>query len=353
MEYRRFGKTGWNVAVNGFGTWQFSSTWSGSTDEGNIDAMKAFLDAGGNFIDTADVYGAGHSESLVKQAIEEWRKSRRAGGADDADRRIYVVTKSGRAHGDAANPLSSAPHGDQNYQEDALRAAVAASSRRLGVETLDLVLMHCPPTETLRKGALFDILRTLVKEGKIAHWGVSVETVDEALLCSAQPDCAAIEIIFNCLRLKPAEDFFPLARTADVGIIVRVPLASGLLTGKINAEYLASLAQTDHRTFNKSGDFFDKGETWSGLGEHLENAAFPAVEAIRALVPEGTTMAAFALRWILMFPDVSVVIPGMRTREHVAGNLVAAALPSLSDEAMDGVRQAYDKHVREIVHGSW
>merc|ERR1711972_1308074 len=192
-------------------------------------------------------------------------------------------------------------------------------------------------------GDVFNILRTLVAEGKITHWGVSVETVEEALLCAAQPECAAIEVIFNCLRLKPAEEFFPVAKTADVGVIVRVPLASGLLTGKINAEYLASLAETDHRTFNKSGAFFDKGETWSGLGEHLEDAAFPAVEAIRMVVPEGVSLAAFALRWILMFPEVSVVIPGMRTREHVAVNLVAAALPSLSTDAMDGVRQAYDK----------
>merc|ERR1740129_2095951 len=152
--------------------------------------MKAYLDAGGNFIDTADVYGAGHSESLVKRAVNEWREARRAAGQDDAERRIYVVTKSGRAHGDAAAPISNSPHGDQNYQEDALRAAVAASSARLGVEKLDLVLMHCPPTETLRKGALFDILRTLKTEGKIEHWGVSVETIEEAMLCAAQSDCA-------------------------------------------------------------------------------------------------------------------------------------------------------------------
>jgi len=182
---------------------------------------------------------------------------------------------------------------------------------------------------------------------------VSVETVEEAILCAAQPDCAAIEVIFNCLRLRPAEDFFPSAKKADVGVIVRVPLASGLLTGKINAAYLSSLAETDHRTFNKSGAFFDKGETWSGLGEHLEGAAFPAVEAIRTLIPDGVSMAAFALRWILMFQEVSVVIPGMRTREHVAGNLVAAALPPLSQDAMDGVSKAYDTHVRELVHGSW
>lgn len=347
MEFRRFGKTNWEVSVCGFGTWQFSSSWSGSTDDGNLEAMKAYLDAGGNFIDTADVYGAGHSEKLVRRAIEEWRESSKS------DRRIYIITKAGRAHGDAANPLSGAPHGDQNYQEDALRAAVAASSQRLGMATLDLVLMHCPPTETLRKGAVFDILRKLRDEGKIAHWGVSVETVEEALLCAQQPDCAAIEIIFNCMRLKPAEAFFPKAKEADIGVISRVPLASGLLTGKVDAAYVASLGESDHRTFNKSGAFFDKGETWSGLGEHLEDAAFPAVEAIRLAVPEGVSMSAFALRWILMFPEVSVVIPGMRTKNHVDGNLVAAALPPLTGEAMGIVQKAYDAFIRQHVHDSW
>lgn len=347
MEQRRFGKTGWEVSVCGFGTWQFSSTWSGSTDEGNIDAMKAYLDAGGNFVDTADVYGAGHSEKLVRRAIAEWRE------ATGSDRRIYVVTKAGRAHGDAAAPISDTPHGDQNYQEGALRAAIAASSERLGVQKLDLVLMHCPPTETLRKGELFDILGTLKAEGKIEHWGVSVETIEEAMLCAAQPDCAAIEVIFNCLRLKPAEEFLPKAKLADLGVISRVPLASGLLTGKIDTTYVASLAETDHRTFNKSGAFFDKGETWSGLGEHLEDAAFPAVDAIRAVMPEGVSMAAFALRWILMFGEVSVVIPGMRTKDHVKGNLAAAALPPLTKEAMEGVQLAYDKHIRELVHTAW
>lgn len=347
MEQRRFGKTGWDVSVMGFGTWQFSSTWSGSTDEGNLDAMHAYLDAGGNFVDTADVYGAGHSEKLVRRAIAEWRE------ATGSDRRIHVITKAGRAHGDAAAPISDAPHGDQNYQEDALRAAVAASSERLGMPRLDLVLMHCPPTETLRKGELFNVLRTLKAEGKIEHWGVSVETIEEAMLCAAQPDCAAIEIIFNCLRLKPAEEFLPKAKEADLGVIARVPLASGLLTGKIDAAYVASLGETDHRVFNKSGECFDKGETWSGLGEHLEDAAFPAVEAIRAVVPEGVSMAAFALRWILMFGAVSVVIPGMRTRDQVKGNLAAGALPGLSEEAMEGVQEAYNKHIRELVHAAW
>jgi len=354
MQFRRFGKTGWEVSVCGFGAWQLGGAgWGGAKDVDSFEAIHAFLDAGGNIIDTADVYGAGHSEGIVKKAIEQWRVARQSAGHDDSDRRIYVVTKAGRAHGNPANPISNAAHGAQNYKEDALRTAIDASRERLGTETLDLVQLHCPPTDVLRDGAVFDVLRLLVQEKKIAHWGVSVETVEEALLAVAQPDCASVQIIFNCFRLKPAEAFFSTAAKHDVAIIARLPLASGLLTGKVDCEYVTSLPKDDHRTFNRAGEAFDKGETWSGLGEHLEEAAFPAVEAIRRLLAQETPMSAFALRWILMHPEVSIVIPGMRNRSQVEGNLVALALPAISQEAMTGVQQAYDAHVRKFVHHQW
>ena len=267
-----------------------------------------------------------------------------------------MVTKAGRSHGDPETRISNSPHGPANYTLDAITEAVEGSRRRLGVDTLDLVQLHCPPLDVIKEGKVFDVLRDLKGKGLLAHWGVSVETVEDALLCIAQPDCASIQIIYNALRLKPGEVFFDAAAKANVGIIARLPLASGMLakggSSRLRA-HLAALPASDHRVFNVSGAAFDKGESLSGLGEHLEAAVYPAVEELIALVPAGVPMAAYFLRFVLMHPAVTTVIPGMRTPLQVEENISAAALPPLTDSSMSAITSTYDNHIRPLVHGSW
>ncbi|KXS11070.1 aldo/keto reductase [Gonapodya prolifera JEL478] len=345
---RPFGKTGWQVSEIGFGAWQLAGpggSWQNSTESESIEAAKAYLDAGGNLFDTANVYGDGTSERIIGKVLAE--------RPPDAPK-IYVLTKAGRCHGDVESPISSQPHGPQNYTYEALKASAQGSCRRLGVTTLDLLQLHCPPFSVLQDGSVFDALRKLRDENRLLqYFGVSVETCEEAVWCLENvPDLASIQIIFNAFRLKVAAQVLPLAQSKSVAIIPRVPLASGLLTGKITPSYISSLADSDHRTFNKTGQVFDAGETWSGLGHVLEDTALPAVGKLEQIAG-GVPLSAFALRWILMFQGVSVVIPGCRTKGQVLDNVSAAQLSPLTDKQMQDVQEVYDSYIRKHVHGRW
>ncbi|KAJ3337347.1 hypothetical protein HDU93_001205 [Gonapodya sp. JEL0774] len=332
---RRFGKTGWTVSEIGFGAWQLAGpngSWQNSTDEDSIAAVEAYLAAGGNLIDTANVYGDGYSEKIIQKVLAQ-----RPPGSP----RVYVITKAGRCHGDVDSPISNSPHGPQNYTYEALKASVEGSCRRLGVQTLDLLQLHCPPMATLKEGTVFDALRKLRdQDNLIQYFGVSIETCEEALWCLDNvPDLASIQVIFNAFRLKVAEKVLPLAKSKDVAIIPRVPLASGLLTGKITREYFASIAEGDHRKFNRTGAAFDAGETWSGLGHVLEETAYPAVEELKKVAGD-MPLSRFSLKWILMF-------------EEVEDNVATASLPPLTDDQMAAVQSVYDKYIKEHVHGLW
>lgn len=355
VERRVLGKTGYDVSVVGYGTWQLGGAWSAADDsETHKAALAAYLDAGANLLDTANVYGGaagtdkfGWSETLIGQVLAE----RRAAGKTE---RVFVATKAGRA------PTSAAPgpHGPEAYTYEALSESAAGSASRLGVECLDLLQLHCPPPEVLVDGSpTYAALRRLKAEGRIAHWGVSVETLEEGRLAIAQDDCATIQVIFNMLRQRPAANgFLAECERANVGTLIRLPLASGLLTGKITPEYVASLSESDHRRFNKAGEAFDKGETWSGLGESLEEVALPAVAELKAAfereaaaLPAGATFSQFSLRWCLDAPGVTSIIPGARTPEQSLGNLGAAALPPLTEAAHAEARRVYEDKIKATV----
>lgn len=325
---RPFGRTGWNVTEVGFGAWAIGGQW-GDVDEAQAkDALRAALEAGTNFIDTADVYGDGRSERIIRDVLKEWPGPR-----------PIVATKAGRR-------LS--PHVADGYNEANLTAFIDRSLTNLGVETLDLVQLHCPPTEVYYRPEVFEALDGLVAAGKIRYYGVSVEKVEEALKAIEYPGVQSVQIIYNIFRQRPAELFFREAKARKVAVIARVPLASGLLTGKLNRD--SRFADDDHRNFNRHGEAFDVGETFAGVPYDV---ALEAVEAIRPLVPQGTTMAAFALRWILMEDAVSVVIPGAKTREQAQANVAASKLASLPPETMQALRAIYQQQIARHVHHRW
>lgn len=325
---RPFGRTGWNVTEVGFGAWAIGGQW-GDVDEAQAkDALRAALEAGTNFIDTADVYGDGRSERIIRDVLKEWPGPR-----------PIVATKAGRR-------LS--PHVPDGYNEANLTAFIDRSLTNLGVETLDLVQLHCPPTEVYYRPEVFEALDGLVAAGKIRYYGVSVEKVEEALKAIGYPGVQSVQIIYNIFRQRPAELFFREAKARKVAVIARVPLASGLLTGKLNRD--SRFADDDHRNFNRHGEAFDVGETFAGVPYDM---ALEAVESIRPLVPQGTTMAAFALRWILMEDAVSVVIPGAKTREQAQANVAASKLASLPPETMQALRAIYQQQIARHVHHRW
>lgn len=325
---RPFGRTGWNVTEVGFGAWAIGGQW-GDVDEAQAkDALRAALEAGTNFIDTADVYGDGRSERIIRDVLKEW-----------SGPRPIVATKAGRR-------LS--PHVADGYNEANLTAFIDRSLTNLGVETLDLVQLHCPPTEVYYRPEVFEALDGLVAAGKIRYYGVSVEKVEEALKAIGYPGVQSVQIIYNIFRQRPAELFFREAKARKVAVIARVPLASGLLTGKLNRD--SRFADDDHRNFNRHGEAFDVGETFAGVPYDM---ALEAVESIRPLVPQGTTMAAFALRWILMEDAVSVVIPGAKTREQAQANVAASKLASLPPETMQALRAIYQQQIARHVHHRW
>ncbi|MEV8373258.1 aldo/keto reductase [Kribbella sp. NPDC056861] len=325
MEKRTLGRTGRDVGVVGLGAWQLGADW-GEVDESDaLAVLNSAIDGGVTFIDTADVYGDGRSERLVGQVLKEHPE-------------LTVASKMGRR-------VAQTP---ENYTLDNFRAWNDRSRENLGVDTIDLVQLHCPPTAVYSTDAVFDALDTLVEEGRIAAYGVSVETCEEALTAIARPNVATVQIILNAFRLKPLDEVLPAAERAGVGIIARVPLASGLLSGKYDEN--TTFGADDHRNYNRKGEAFDVGETFSGVDFAT---GLEAVKRLVPLVPENSTMAQFALRWILDQPGVSVVIPGARNPEQVAGNLGAAALAPLSTGELQVVQTVYDELIRPQVHDRW
>jgi aryl-alcohol dehydrogenase-like predicted oxidoreductase len=327
MDKRVLGRTGREVSVVGLGTWQLGADWGEVVEEDAVGVLDAAVESGVTFFDTADVYGDGRSEQLIGRYL----KSR-----PDAD--VFVATKMGRR----ADQLP------ENFTLDNFHAWNDRSRANLGVDTLDLVQLHCPPTAVYATDAVFDALDTLVAERRVAAYAVSVETCAEALAAIARPGVASVQIILNPFRLKPLQDVLPAAREAGVGVIARVPLASGLLTGKYTRQTV--FAANDHRTFNRHGEAFDQGETFSGVD--FETGLDAAAE-FAALAPRGMTPAQTALRWIIQQPGVTSVIPGARSVAQARANAEAAAFPELPEAVLDGVRDLYDRRIRGQVHDRW
>jgi aryl-alcohol dehydrogenase-like predicted oxidoreductase len=328
VEKRSAKRLGREVGVVGLGCWQLGADW-GHVDEGDaLAVLRAAVDSGVTFLDTADVYGDGRSETLVGRFLRE----------RGPDAEITVATKMGRR-------VEQVP---ENYSRENFRTWNDRSRANLGVDTLDLVQLHCPPTPVYSREEVFDALDEMVEEQRIAAYGVSVEKVEEALAAIARPRVASVQIILNAFRQKPLEQVLPAAAEAGVAIIARVPLASGLLSGRYSAA--TTFAPDDHRTYNRHGESFDVGETFAGVPFE---AGLEAVERLRPLVPEGSTMAQFALRWILDQPQVTVVIPGARNADQARANSAAEALPPLGEEVHTQVRAGYDELIRPHVHHRW
>lgn len=327
MKYRTLGKTGYRVSEISFGAWAIGGTWGDVNDSESMAALNAAIDSGVNFIDTADVYGDGHSERLIGKLLK------------DRSEEIIVATKAGRRLN---------PHEASGYTRQNIESFIDRSLKNLGLEALDLLQLHCPPSEVYEQLELFDGLDELKRIGKIKHYGVSVEKVDEALKAIEYDGVATVQIIFNAFRQRPAEFLFEKAQARDVGILARVPMASGLLTGKMSKE--STFAADDHRQFNRQGEAFDKGETFSGVDFE---AGLKAVDALRPLVPKGATMAQFALRWILMHSAVSCAIPGARNVAQAEDNAAASDLDELSESSMGAIRSVYQKTIAPAVHHLW
>ncbi|MBZ7920262.1 aldo/keto reductase [Ensifer adhaerens] len=328
MKTRVLGKTGATISEIGFGAWQIGGSWGDVSEADGKRALNAALDAGVTFVDTADVYGDGRSEKIIAAVLKER-------GGD----KPFVTTKAGRR-------LS--PHVTEGYTDENIEAFIDRSLANLGVETLDLVQLHCPPTEVYYRPELFGALDRLVAKGKLRHYGVSVEKVEEALKAIEYPGVATVQIIYNIFRQRPHELFFAEAQKKNVGVIVRVPLASGLLSGKINRE--TAFAADDHRNFNRHGEAFDVGETFAGVPF---DAALEAVEQLRPLVPTGVPMAQFALRWILEQQAISVVIPGARNEAQAQSNAAASALGAIDGETRAAIGKVYERLVKVHVHHRW
>jgi aryl-alcohol dehydrogenase-like predicted oxidoreductase len=322
MEYRELGRTGWKVSAISLGTWAMGSLWGAVDGRESMAALNRALDLGVNFFDTADAYG---SEPLLGQLRRQRHEP------------FYIATKMGMG----VNPD---PRG---YNRRNLSIFVENSLRNLGTETIDLMQLHCPPIEAYNP-EVFGILDELVKQGKIRHYGVSVERIDEARAAIQFPGVQSVMIVFNMFRLRPIEDFFPEAQRRKVGVIARVPMASGMLTGKMS--WKTKFEADDHRSFNRQGRAFDRGETFSGVDF---DKGLEAVEELRSLVPAGTTMAQMALRWILMFDAVTCAVPGAKRPAQVEETLKAADLPPLSKLTMDKISEIYDRRIRADVHALW
>lgn len=328
MNYRKLGKTGFEISEISLGTWQVGGKWGDDFNHNIADEiLNTAVDSGINFIDTADVYGDGESEKAVGRFI----KSR--------SERIYVATKCGRQLN---------PHTNEAYQPAVLRKFVENSLKNMGLETLDLIQLHCPPTEVYYRPEIFELFDRLKEEGKILNLGISVEKVEEALKGIEYDNVTSVQIIFNVFRQRPAELFFEQAQKKNVGVIVRVPLASGLLTGKFSSN--STFTEGDHRNFNRNGEQFDKGETFSGIDYETGLAA---VEELKTLFPENTNLAPMALRWILQHEAVSTIIPGASKPEQVSANVDVLNFPNLIEEKLTKINAVYDKHIKKSVHQLW
>jgi aryl-alcohol dehydrogenase-like predicted oxidoreductase len=327
MEYRELGRTGWKVSAISFGAWAIGGAWGGVEDKDSLAALHRALDRGVNFFDTADVYGDGRSERLLARLGKERREP------------FHVTTKAGRR---------LERQEARGYSRENLTSFVERSLKNLETDTIELLQLHCPPTEVYYMPEVFGILDDFVKAGKLRFYGVSVEKVEEALKAIEFPGVQSVQIIYNVFRQRPADLFFAEARRRRVGILARVPLASGMLTGKFTRS--SQFEKDDHRAFNRHGEAFDRGETFSGVDY---DTGLKAVEALRPYVPKGATLAQMALRWILMSPAVTCAIPGAKRVEQVDENVAAADLPPLPPEAMAGISAIYDQHIRPLVHQSW
>jgi aryl-alcohol dehydrogenase-like predicted oxidoreductase len=327
MKYREFGRTGWQVSTVGFGAWAIGADWGLVKKDDAIAALHTALDKGVNLFDTADVYGDGRSEKLLAQLKRERSED------------FHIITKAGRRLD---------PHTPDGYNRENLTRFVERSLKNLETETLDLVQLHCPPTEVYYRPEVFAVLDNLVQAGKIRHYGVSVEKVEEALKAIEYPGVQSVQIIFNIFRQRPSELFFAEAMRRRVGILARVPLSSGMLTGKFSQQ--SRFSADDHRQYNRQGESFDVGETFSGVDYNL---SLEAVDKLRALVPQGVSMAQFALRWILMFEAVSCTIPGAKNPRQAVENAQSADLPALSEETMAAVNEIYATTIKKHVHHRW
>ena len=327
MKYRELGRTGFKVSEISFGSWAIGGTWGPVKDDESTAALHKALELGVNFFDTADVYGDGRSERLLGQLRKDYED------------KIYITTKAGRRLD---------PHTAEGYNRKNLSEFIERSLKNLGVDTIDLLQLHCPPTEIYYMPEVFGIMDDFVKEGKIRHYGVSVEKVEEALKAIEYPNVQSVQIIFNMFRHRPSELFFEQAKKRNVGILARVPLASGMLTGKFKPD--TTFAPDDHRNFNREGEAFDKGETFAGVDY---NTGLKAVEELKKVCPENMSMVQFALRWILMFDAVTCTIPGAKRPPQAEENFSASDLPPLSDDTMKKVKEIYDKYIHDMVHHYW
>ena len=327
MQYRELGRTGWKVSAISFGAWAIGSAWGSVDDDESANALRRAVDLGVNFFDTADVYGDGHSERLLAQLKRERKEE------------IIIATKAGRRLD---------PHVASGYNRQNLTAFIERSLKNLETDCLDLVQLHCPPTEVFYMPETFGVMDDLVKQGKIRYYGVSVEKVEEALKAIEYPGVQTVQIIYNIFRQRPADVFFPRAQQLKVGILARLPLSSGMLTGKLTRS--STFAADDHRQFNRHGESFDRGETFSGVDYDL---GLDVVEELRPLVPQGWSMAEFALRWILMADAVTCAIPGARRPSQAESNCRAADLPPIDATTMATVREIYERRIREQVHHYW
>lgn len=327
MQYRELGRTGWNVSTISFGAWAIGGTWGNVKDEESLAALHRALDLGVNFFDTADVYGDGRSEQLLARLRRERSEP------------FYVATKVGRRLD---------PHVASGYTRKNLTAFIERSLKNLEVDTLDLLQLHCPPTNVFYMPEVFEALDGLLQAGKLRYYGVSVEKVEEALKAIEYPNVQSVQIIFNIFRQRPIDLFFREAQLRQVGILARLPLSSGMLAGKMT--HASTFEDGDHRGYNRHGEWFDRGETFSGLDYET---GLKAVDEIRPLVPPDASMAQMALRWILMWEAVTCAIPGAKRPSQVEENVRAADLPPLSEEAMEDIRSIYERRVRPQVHHYW
>lgn len=327
MEYRELGRTGWKVSAVSIGTWAMGSAWGDVKDSESMAALHKAVDLGVNFFDTADVYGDGRSERLLARLRKERSEE------------ILVATKAGRR---------LEPHTTEGYNRKNLTAFVERSLKNLDTESLDLLQLHCPPTEVYYRPEVFEVLDDLVRQGKLRNYGVSVEKVEEGLKAIEYPNVKSVQIIFNVFRQRPAELFFQEAKKRKVGILTRVPLASGLLTGKMKPS--TRFDPEDHRNYNRQGEAFDRGETFSGVDYET---GLRAVSELETLLPEGTSLVELALRWILMFDAVSCAIPGAKRPSQVEENVQSADLPPIPDDTMKKIRSIYDRQIRPLVHHYW
>ncbi|HSB26803.1 MAG TPA: aldo/keto reductase [Pyrinomonadaceae bacterium] len=327
MKYRELGTTGFRVSSVSFGAWAIGNAWGEVDDKESLLALHRAVDLGVNFFDTADVYGDGLSERLLAQLKRERSEE------------IIIATKAGRR---------LEPHVTEGYNADNLTAFVERSLQNLEVDALDLLQLHCPPTDVYYLPEVFGALDDLVAQGKIRNYGVSVQKVEEALKAIEFPNVRTVQIIFNVFRQRPIDLFFSEAARKKVGILARLPLSSGMLTGKLSIS--SQFSTDDHRNFNRHGERFDRGETFSGVDYETGLAA---VEELRALVPTGMTLTQFALRWILMFDAVTCAIPGAKRPAQVEENAAAADMTPLSNETMRSVREIYERSIRPLVHQYW